>query len=134
MKVDKALGSPATGQLSFLIDAYKPHHFYFEVLDCARRLLLASIVGLIAVNSPANAVAGLLICLFYIYVFLKLEPYNEQTTNDVSVVLSYSLSLLYLAALMIKVDVVTSAPSDQNTYGILLILVLFAGKAFFAIF
>ena len=125
MGVEKLLGSPNTKRLSFLISAYKPQYFFFDVIECVRRLFLASIVGLVAQNSPANAVCGLLVCMLFIWVFMKFEPYTEDHTNNLTVTLSYSLALFYLAALMAKVTV--SASSDQATYGGLLGFVFFAG-------
>ena len=37
---------PRVGHLTFLTDSYKPEYYYFESLECVRKLLLASVVGI----------------------------------------------------------------------------------------
>jgi len=120
-------GYPTTGHLLFLTSAYKPEYYYFEVLECVRRLFLASIIGIVAADSAASPVIGLGISLAFINVFTLLEPFNVKEANIFSLVLSNSLTLFFVAALMIKTDSVSDDKADQQMFGRILIVVLCAG-------
>ena len=45
--------------------------------------------------------------------FTKLDPYKDHTDSTLGVILAYSLSLFFLAALMIKLDATSDKKSDQ---------------------
>ena len=91
MDREKVKGNHNIGHIRFLVEAYRPAFFYFEVVECFRRLLLASVIGIIASEkSSASSLLGLLVSSLFIYVFSKLEPFTIPSDNDLSVVLSYS--------------------------------------------
>jgi hypothetical protein len=90
-------GYPTTGHLHFLTSAYKLEYFYFEVVECLRRLSLASIIGIVAADSAASPVIGLCISLACNYMFTSLEPFSGAEANTFSIVLSYSLTLFFVA-------------------------------------
>jgi hypothetical protein len=58
MERERKRGWPKLGHLKFLVAAYAPKMYLFEVFECIRRLLLGSIVGLVSPNSAASAVFG----------------------------------------------------------------------------
>jgi len=127
MDREAANGFPTTGHLLFLIEAYKTEYLYFEVIECGRRLLLAAVIGIVAADSAASPAIGLCICLSFIYVFTTHQPYKNSSTNFMGVVLAFSLTFFFIAALMIKADLSSDDKSDQKTYGFVLIAVLFVG-------
>jgi hypothetical protein len=130
MDRERVNGNHNIGHIRFLVESYRPTYFYFEVVECFRRLLLASVIGIIASEkSSASSLLGLLISSLFIYVFSKQEPFNIPDDNDLSVVLSYSLMLMFLAALLIKVSVVQDNSRDQQVFGVVLIVVFLAGPA-----
>jgi hypothetical protein len=102
----------------------------FEVAECWRRLLLASVVGIADANSAAAPTIGLLISLFYVFVFMELRPFKEGDDNKLSILLAFSLVLFFLAALMVKVDATGDSAGDQRTFDALLLLVLGSGPVF----
>ena len=55
---EEAAGFPTTGHVHFLIEGYEPLYYWFEVLDCVRRLLLAAIIGVVSFTATAAPVAG----------------------------------------------------------------------------
>ena len=60
-------GNPNIGHVTFLVENYNPNNYWFESLDCIRRLLLAAIVGIVS-NDPAVApVLGILIATSFTY-------------------------------------------------------------------
>ena len=75
----------------------QPKYFYFEVVECVRRLSLASIIGIVAANSAASPVIGLCISLVFNFVFASFKPFNTVDSNIFSLVLSNSLTLFFVA-------------------------------------
>ena len=112
----------------FLVDAYKPKTHWFEVLECIRRLCLASAIGMVGGDSAAGPVIGLILSLIFLGVFVRLVPYKENDDSQIGVILSYSLAFIFIAALLIKVDAAANdSESDQEAFGILLGIVMFSG-------
>ena len=95
-----------------------------------RRLALASIIGIVSGNAAAAPVIGLLITVAFSFVFAYLQPLKKSDTL-LGTVLSFSLVLLFIAALMIKVDATSDDEDDQEIFGVLLIVVLFTGPVSF---
>eukprot|EP00613_Pedinella_sp_CCMP2098_P051162 CAMPEP_0171819638 /NCGR_PEP_ID=MMETSP0992-20121227/2322_1 /TAXON_ID=483369 /ORGANISM="non described non described, Strain CCMP2098" /LENGTH=558 /DNA_ID=CAMNT_0012433939 /DNA_START=1066 /DNA_END=2742 /DNA_ORIENTATION=- len=121
---------PNVGHIVFLVDPYQTDFFWFEVMDCVRRLLLASIIGIADDKSAAAAVIGTVIALFYIAIFSELKPYKQKDDSLLAIVLTYSTALLFLAALMIKVDATSDDREDQKLFGTILFVILAAGPVF----
>lgn len=127
MEQESLDGYPRVGHLRFLVDSYKPEYYFFEVFECVRRLLLGSVIGMASAGSPAAALMGILFSLLYIFVFMKFHPYKIEENSDLAVTLAYSLCLLYLAALLLKVNAISSSSLDHHIFGALLCVVLFSG-------
>jgi len=120
-------GFPSVGHIKFLVEAYKPKYFFFEVVECFRRLLLASVIGVLSADSPASSVIGLIGCFVFIYVFVEMKPFKADDDCNLGIVLAYALTFFFLAALMIKVDVANESSVDSNLFGALLLIVLGVG-------
>jgi hypothetical protein len=75
----------------------QPEYFYFEVLECGRRLLLAAVVGVVAADSAASPSLGILIALFFVYVLMEHKPYREASSNLLVIVLAFSLVFFFLS-------------------------------------
>jgi len=114
------------GYMKFLFEAYDSKFFFFEVVECVRRLLLACIVGLIKDNSPANALVGVIICLFFNQIF-NLKPFNRSADNNLGMNLSISLTLLFLAALLQFVDLSSNGANARKIWTVCLFIILFGG-------
>lgn len=88
-KVDaeKAKGSSSSvAHLSFLTNAYKPKFYWYEVLECLRRLTLASIIGIVSDEASAAPLMALLISGAFTWASTTLRPF-KNTSDNVSVVL-----------------------------------------------
>ena len=105
----------------------KPEFYYFEVLECVRRLLLAAIIGIVSADAAAAPVLGVLICLVATYVFNTFRPFKDPSNSSLNIILANALTLFFLAALMIKMDATSDDTSDQELFGILLVSFLSAG-------
>mmetsp|Transcript_57436 Transcript_57436/g.113194 ORF Transcript_57436/g.113194 Transcript_57436/m.113194 type:complete len:737 (-) Transcript_57436:21-2231(-) len=127
MRHEIASGYPTVGHLKFLVQSYSARYFYFEVVECARRLLLTSIIGIVAPDSAVAPVLGLLIAIVFVVLFAETKPFKNENDNWLAVTLSFSLSLFFLAALMIKADLTSDDQDDQRFFGWVLTAILTGG-------
>ena len=79
---------PTTGHILFLVEAYKYEYYWFEVLECVRRLLLAAIIGIVSEDAAAAPVMGILVSLAFVVVFTNLKPYKEKNISTLGIILS----------------------------------------------
>lgn len=96
-------------------------------MECFRRLALASAVGIVDAGSAVSALLGVLICLAFLFVFIRWEPFKAKEDSDLGVVLSYALTFFFLSALLVKVDIISDGASEQQLFGIILIMLLGSG-------
>ena len=104
----------AVRSTSDLWKPYKPHRFYFEVVECGRQILLPGLVVLIYPGSVFQILATLAISVVLAFVSEGLDPYDSLWDAWVSrmghVVV---VAGIYLALLM-KVDVSSEGDSSQS--------------------
>jgi hypothetical protein len=79
-----------------------------------RRILLASAIGLFTADSAASATSGLVLSLFGNFIVTELKPFKNGDDNKLGIVFSYSLTTLFLSALLIKVDASTDDERQQQ--------------------
>ena len=113
--------------LSFLVGSYTEDFYWFEVLECTRRILLGSIIGIVSASAAAAPVMGLLLSIAFLVVYTRCRPFKVESDSNLAEVLAFSLCLFFTAALMIKVDATSDDEDDQEVFGLLLIGVLAAG-------
>lgn len=104
-----------------LWDAYKPDRFYFEVVECSRRLMLAGIAVFIYPGTAAQVAITLMIAVFYLALFEGLSPYESKwdvwlaRTGHIVVFTSMFLALLN------KVDVSQEDAGSQKVFEVILV-------------
>lgn len=127
LQKEKAINNINIGHVTFLIESYKPEYYYFEVIECFRRLALASAIGLFSDDSPVPVALAVVISFGFSVLFSHVKPYKEYEDNLLAEILSCSLVLLFLSALFIKQDVTDLEGDEEEVYAFILIVVLFAG-------
>ena len=85
-------------------------------------------IGIVSESAGAAPVIGLLITIAFSLVFAYIQPLKKDDTI-LGIVLSYSLMLLFVAAMMAMMDTSEDSDDDQEVFGALMIMVLFAGPA-----
>jgi hypothetical protein len=119
---------PTIGHLTFLTEAYKSKYYYFEVLECVRRLLLASVVGMLPAEGVVAPTLGILLCFCFLYVFIDFRPYRNADDANLGVILQYSITLLFLAGLLAKVNVTANqTKSEEAIFGYALMAIMLLG-------
>jgi hypothetical protein len=95
-------------------------------VECFRRLLLASIIGIASGDSALAPVIGFLLCLAFIHLFSK-RPYKKDEDSTLGIVLTYSLAHIFLGALLIKVNAQPNGKLERSVFENVLIFLLLMG-------
>ena len=79
LRDEQGRGESAVASLtSELWKPYKPHRFYYEVIECGRRILLVGVVVFIYPNTAAQIAVTLAIATVFIFVSEAMAPYHSQ--------------------------------------------------------
>eukprot|EP00903_Cladosiphon_okamuranus_P012632 g11818.t1 len=109
---DKVAAQPIGG----LWEPYRPERFYYEVVECGRRVMLTGVVVFIFPNDAAQVAITMLITFFFFGVFEVLSPYKSESDMWLSRgghALVF-LSMFYL--LLLKVDVSGERDESQAAF------------------
>jgi len=119
------IGSPHISHLTFLTFPYKIEFYYWELIECFRRLTLGVVVAFFGFNTAFVGVFGLVISFFFIYLHVEYEPYKEFADNKLGIILAYSQALLFLVGLLIRTNAFDESLDDA--IGTVLIVLFFMG-------
>ena len=98
---------------------YKPSAFYYEVLECGRRVILTVVVIFIYPNTPAQVAITLAIACIFAFTSARLDPYDSHWDAWVSRIGHFIVVLTIYLALLAKIDVSNEGGSPQLLTGVL---------------
>ncbi|CAM9632719.1 unnamed protein product [Ectocarpus fasciculatus] len=109
---DKAAAQPIVG----LWEPYRPERFFYEVVECGRRIMLTGVVVFIFPNDAAQVAITMLMAFFFFGVFEVLSPYRSESDMWLSrgghVIVFFSMFYL----LLLKVDVSGERDESQDAF------------------
>lgn len=85
----------------FLWEVYRPTRWYFELLECLRRLLLGAIPVVILRGSIFQVVFMLLVSLAYVAIFMRLRPYVIKSDDSVAVISQWIITMTLIVAIIL---------------------------------
>eukprot|EP00903_Cladosiphon_okamuranus_P018351 g16883.t1 len=65
--------------ISSLWEPYRPERFYYEVVECGRRIMLTGVLVFIFPNDAAQIAITMLLAFFFFMVFEMLRPYASES-------------------------------------------------------
>lgn len=92
-----------------------------------RRLMLACVIGLFDSSSAVSSVLGLILSVLFTWIFSECKPYKEPVESYLAIALSHSLSIFFLASLIIKTNHVDELGLQDQLFGIILAILLVLG-------
>lgn len=104
-----------------LYDSYTPKRWYFELFDCARRLCLGAVPVLIFRGSTLQIIIVLIISLFSVATFMHFSPYIHSHDNTLAVLAQWSITLVVISAMIIKVEAIEADGDHTDGLGVVLI-------------
>lgn len=90
--------------LSFLYENYAPKRWYFEVLDCFRRLFLTAVPVLILRGTSIQLLLVLLASLIWCIVYMALKPFEMPNDNSIAILSQWAISFTLIGGVMLKVS------------------------------
>lgn len=109
----------------FLFDSYLPKCWYFEIVECFRRLSLTALPILFLRSSVVQIVLVLLASLGFSALYMSLHPYEHHSDNTVAILSQWAVSMTVVGALCMKVNANSENGDefDRQLVAILLIIV-----------
>ena len=107
--------------ISHLWKPYRPPRFYYEVVECCRRIVLTGVILIGNDDSAAMIAVTLALAFVFTVVSEGLAPYESQLDAWVSRLgHAVVVSTIYYA-LLLKVDVSDETDASQSAFGVVLI-------------
>ncbi|CAM9150882.1 unnamed protein product, partial [Ectocarpus sp. 6 AP-2014] len=100
---------------------YRPSVFYYEVIECARRVLLAGVVVFIYPNTAAQIAVALLMAVVFAMISEALAPYASRWDTWLCRMGHAVVAVSMYVALLLKVDVSDERASSQRVFESLLV-------------
>jgi hypothetical protein len=112
----------AVQSIRFLWSAYTPKRYYWEVVECIRRLLLTGFVVFVFPNSSAQAAVACLIAAISLVIVVHYKPHADSIDTGIYVSGSIIIFLSMFLSLLVKVNVSQDDTESQHAFSVLLIL------------
>lgn len=100
---------------------YKPSRFYYEVIECARRILLTGTALLANDDGAAKIAAALMVAVVFLVVAEVLAPYESRLDAWISRAGHAVVFMSMYFALLMKVDVSTERQASQRAFEAILL-------------
>eukprot|EP00752_Nemacystus_decipiens_P009937 g8861.t1 len=108
--------SARVASTSDLWKPYRPSVFYYEVIECGRRVLLAGVVVFIYPNTAAQIAITLMIAVFFWLVSEAQSPYESRWDTWISRMGHAVIAVSMYVALLLKVDVSGERDDSQRMF------------------
>jgi hypothetical protein len=121
-----ALLSQRTDSIKSLFQPYKPHLWYWEVVETISRLMLTGVLMLIAQGSAGQIIVGMIFAVASMLIHNYFEPYIDSNLQVAKYISYWQICGLFFIAILLKADFESI---KATTLGVILILILFYGVA-----
>lgn len=124
--VSQAEFNPLTWRLQslqLLFDPYKPHLWYWELVETINRLMLTGVLVLISQGSAIQIVFGVAISLVFLRIYDVNKPYSDNNLQVLRESSQWQIFLVFFVAMLLKADF---GSLDNTALGVFLVLVISA--------
>ena len=115
----------------FLFESYRHNLYFWECVECVRRLLMSSLLVILPDKSMIQCLVAMLVAAFFGRTYCAYKPILAN--NRLQEMCQWQLMLLFLGALMIRVQISDEGGMDASAFGVILIVVLLCGPLITAI-
>jgi hypothetical protein len=113
----------------FLFKEYEPRFWWFEIFECARRLMLTGGTVAFLEGSATQVAVGILISLVSIQVYATTEPFINRKDDILAMTAQWGIFFTLFSGLLLK----TKVPSDDGYDGALGGLLIFVNAMVIAV-
>ena len=97
--------------LAFLTAAYKPAYWFFEVIECFRKILLTSALVFISPGSATQGVFALIAAMASQRLYVGCKQFPVDSDNRLGELAQVQLIMIFLAGLMLQMDIESNVTS-----------------------
>ena len=112
----RGLDSSRVEAISDLWKPYRSNVFYYEIVECIRRVLLSSVVVFIYPNTAAQIAITILISFSFVVIFEAMAPYVSSWDRWISRMGQVVIFISFYMALLLKVDVSGERHDSQEIF------------------
>ena len=88
--------------ISFLFESYDPKYWYWEFIECTRRLLLTAAISFFQPGSSTQMVVAMTLALIYVSLYAHYQPYLSRSDNVLSELGQWQIFITFFCALLIS--------------------------------
>lgn len=114
--------NPQVQPISDLWAPYKPRRFYYEVIECLRRMALTGVVVFIYPNTATQVAVTLVIAFSFVVVSERLAPYVSKWNSCISLTGHMVVFISMYVALLSKVNVSDERAESQEVFAGILVV------------
>ena len=89
---------------AFLVAAYRPGAFYWELVEYLRKFVLTGVLTFIEPGTVTQVFVGSLVTLVYVLLVSRVLPYRDPQTNQTKMLSETTLLFIFLATLAMRND------------------------------
>ena len=102
--------------LNFIAETYIPSLWYFEVIECFRRLCLSSILGAVAKGTPTQSLLGVVMALASVALFVHCQQYPSYELNLTGELCQWLTAIAFLYGLVQRLDVSKTFVTNRDEW------------------
>eukprot|EP00611_Tribonema_gayanum_P004109 TRINITY_DN1330_c0_g1_i18.p1 TRINITY_DN1330_c0_g1~~TRINITY_DN1330_c0_g1_i18.p1 ORF type:complete len:916 (+),score=198.97 TRINITY_DN1330_c0_g1_i18:1218-3965(+) len=105
---------------SFLSEPYRDRVFFWEVVECGRRLMLTGLMVFITPNSPSQTAVACLLAFVTTFAYVSVHPHLRRLDRGLYILGTYTIFAAFLSTLLMLSEYTSSYSED--VVGVLLIM------------
>jgi hypothetical protein len=106
----------------FLWKSYTPNMYYWEVIECMRRLLLTGAIVFIAPGTSAQAAVACVLAVASLTIAVYCRPHAEALDGQIYTVGAVIIFLSMFLSLAMKTNVSSETHSSQDAFAVVLVV------------
>lgn len=108
--------------LKELWEPYQKHAYYYEVVECLRRVVLSGLVVFVLPNTAGQIATSFLLSMFFFVVYMILDPYRHRSHTWLGIFAHAVVMLSMFSGLLERVDVDDDDSFSQEVFSVVLIV------------
>ena len=118
---ERRTNNPSVRSTSDLWKPYKSSRYFYEVVECGRRILLTGVVMMVDDGTAAKIAVTFMVALFFVFVSEALAPYESRVDAWISRARHAVTSTSIYFALLLEVNVSEESQTSQSAFEVVLV-------------
>ena len=107
---------PKVRRLQFLYDPYEPKFWYFELVECARRIVFTAVIGFVSNGSVLQVIVSMLLAIMFVRIYNATSPFVKDSHDSLAEIAQWQTFLTMFCALVIKTQENGATGVEENKW------------------